>query len=75
MVYNPVEVKINMKKIKTGDNEYYIGNCDMEINLLDTVLKFYPPKDGDRFGVVVINTCKDRKMTNEYSKPGIDEDK
>lgn len=54
-VSNPVEVKIRMKKVK---NQYHIGNCDMDISLLDTVIRFIPPKDDERDGVLIINNVK-----------------
>lgn len=64
-VYNPVEVKIRMKKIVTGDNVYYIGNSDMDISLLDTVLKFFPAGDGEKSGMLVINNTKERVDDDE----------
>ena len=60
-MYNPVEVKIRLKKIESGDRSYYIGNCDMDISLLDTVLKFFPPQEGTRSGMLVINNTKERE--------------
>ncbi|KKN03894.1 hypothetical protein LCGC14_1103250 [marine sediment metagenome] len=65
-VYNPVEVKLWMKKIdnKGDGNPYYIGNSDMEISLLDTVLKFFPPKEGEKSGVLIINNTKERRHDN-----------
>ena len=64
-VYNPVEVKIRLKKIDSNPNgEYYIGNSDMDISLLDTVIKVYPPREGEKHGTMVINNTKDREDFN-----------
>jgi len=63
-VYNPVEVKVRMKRIETDDGEYYIGNSDMDISLLDTVIKFYPAPNGEKSGTLVINNTKE-KMDRE----------
>ena len=74
-MYNPVEVKINMKKIQNGDNVYYIGNSDMEINILDTVIKFYPAKEGERHGALILNNVKVKeKMDREDTSGGGDDD-
>ena len=59
-VYNPVEVKVRMKRVETENGEYYIGNSDMDISLLDTVIKFYPAPDGQLSGTMVINNTKDK---------------
>lgn len=63
-VYNPTEVKINMKKVQSEGKFYFIGNCDMELGLKDTVIKFYPPRDPDsRYGSLSINA---KKQTMDY---------
>ena len=59
--YNPVEVKVWMKRINKGrDHFYYIGNSDMDISLLDCVLKFVPPRDETKPAMLIINNVKDR---------------
>lgn len=75
MMYNPVEVKIRLKKVEfkkpdpDGNKYYYIGNCDMDISLLDTVLKFFPPQDDDqRSGMLVINNTKERYRDDDDTK-------
>ena len=64
-VYNPVEVKIRMKKIDARGNTYFIGNSDMDISLLDTVIKFYPPQEGEKSGALVINNTKERQTPDD----------
>jgi len=60
-VYNPVEVKIRMKRVENTDGSaYYIGNSDMDISLLDTVIKMYPAPEGEKSGTLVINNTKER---------------
>ena len=70
-VYNPVEVKIRMKRIQNENNKngdvYYIGNSDMDISLLDTVIKFYPPSDPDsKYGSIVVNNTKERQDPDDH---------
>ncbi len=52
--FNPVEVKIKMKRVKTPDAMYFIGNSDMQFDTKDTVLIFYPPPDGERMGGALV---------------------
>jgi hypothetical protein len=59
-VYNPIKVEVWMKKVEGKGGTYYIGNSDMDISLLDTVIKFFPPEKGDKSGVLVINNTKER---------------
>ena len=74
-VYNPCEFKVSMKKVQNGENTYFIGNSDMKMDLQDTVLMFYPPKEGERYGALIIKDCKDRPapMHSENSKGGDDD--
>lgn len=58
-MYNPVSVSIKMKKVENNDNVYFVGNCDMDISLLDTVIRFIPPREGDRYCNLVINNTKE----------------
>ena len=60
-VYNPVQVQVRMKRVETKDGEYYIGNSDMDISLLDTVIKFYPAEEGEKSGTLVINNTKEKE--------------
>ena len=36
---------VSMKKV----DQYYIGNCDLEVNLLNMHLVFIPPVEGERY--------------------------
>lgn len=60
-MYNPAEVRIGVKKVKTESKEYFIGNCDMDVNIQDTVIKFLPPTEDERYGgVIIIHKQKER---------------
>ena len=63
---NPVSANIWMKRVQKDNNEeYYIGNCDMDISLLDTVIKVYPPEEGKTYGKIVINNNKSREHMDD----------
>ncbi len=52
--FNPMEVLINIKRVDTPNGSYFIGNCDMEIEMKDTVLMIYMPKDNERYTKLTI---------------------
>ena len=65
-VYNPVEVKIRMRRIDNNDgSHYFIGNSDMDISLLDTVLMLFPPQEGEKSGMLVVKNTKERDNRDE----------
>jgi len=48
------EVRIKLKKKFSNDGtEYYIGNCDLELNLADTVIMVYP-NDDDKGATLIV---------------------
>lgn len=51
------ELKISLKKV--SNKHYFIGNCDLDINLLDTVIMFVPPKEGEKYGSLLINSSEE----------------
>jgi len=67
-IYNPAEMSIRMhKKTGPGGNVYYIGNCDMDLHILDTVIRFEPDEKNTDRGTLKINNVKDKARSNQDS--------
>ena len=72
-VYNPAEITVFMKKVTRDGNDFYIGNWpDMDLNLSDSVLRFYPP-DGDNRPVIVINKRQPKPDDRDETDDGYDD--
>jgi len=54
MAFNPCEMTVRMKLVETDGVAYYIGNCNMDINLKDTVITLIEPNEGTRETVLLI---------------------
>jgi len=63
-VFNPTETTIFMKFVERDGNKFYIGNCDMDLNIKDCVLRFYPPEEDAR-PAIVINKTKVKASSEE----------
>jgi len=76
MAFNPCELSVKMKIVETEDGgAYYIGNCNMDVNLKDTVIKLIEPKEGVRETSLVIKLeNKDRRRFRPVSKEEEPED-
>lgn len=65
------ETRIFMKKIEfdNADGSYYIGNCNLNLNLRNTVLRFMPPgeDDGDAEIVIVNSTYNNLEFEDHMS--------
>jgi len=54
MPFSPCEINIKMRLVETNSVSYYIGNCDMDLNLKDTVITLIEPEDNRRETVLII---------------------
>lgn len=53
-VFNPMEVRIKMKKITKEWGHYYIGNTNMKIDTSSCVVTFHSNDDDKETGTLII---------------------
>ena len=51
------KVEVGMREMDGKGGKFWMGNCTLDVNILDTVFFFFPEKDG-KPPVVVIETHK-----------------
>jgi len=71
MAFNPCEMTVRMKLVETDGVSYYIGNCNMDINLKDTVITLIEPNEGTRETVLLIKLeNKNRRRFHNHQSGG-----
>jgi hypothetical protein len=58
-IFNPSEHTIFMKYVEKDGNRFYIGNERMDLNIKNTVIRFYPPEGDDRPIITIVQEQDD----------------
>jgi hypothetical protein len=58
-IRNPDEHTVFMKYVEKDGNRFYIGNVHMDVNIKNTVIRFYPPEGEDRPIVTIVQEQED----------------
>ena len=65
MAYSLCQHVVFMKLVERDTGAYYIGNCNMDLNLRDTVLILPEPKDGKRETILIIKRVDENRQRQD----------